>query len=275
MESLTDEGYRPLRLKISDGNCDAAGFIDYCKGIGSSNSGGDIGSGGGSNRDGDVYCRYYKSMAETKGKVNETNKAERMGKGVQENIYEKKESVIKSAVIFVGGVGGGWDSPARGLYHSLSIRLSKEMGITSLRVRFRHSTDLDSSVKDVLAGIEFLTKWEKVASIGLVGHSFGGAVVISSAALVADAVKTIVTLSTQSYGTEGISKLREGQCTLLLIHGNNDDVLSPYCSLYVHKKAKVPKQLIIYDSASHSLDEVADKVHQKVYNWIIRNLAKG
>jgi len=260
MESLTEEGYRPLRLKISDDNGDATGHIDNGEGIG---------------RGSDVYCRYYKPMVETKGKVNETNKVEWMGKGVEKNIEGKKENGIKPGVVLVGGVGGGWDSPARGLYHSLSIRLSRELGICSLRIRFRHSTDLDSSVKDVLAGIEFLTKWEKVASIGLVGHSFGGAVVISSAALVDDAVRTIVTLSTQSYGTEDISKLQEGQCTVLLIHGNKDDVLSPYCSLYVHKKAKVPKQVIIYDNAGHSLDEVADKVHQKVYEWIIRNLAKG
>ncbi len=266
MESLTEEGYRPLRLKISDDPGDADDLIDYYKGIDSSSGGGGNGS--------DIYCRYYKPMAETKGKVNGTDNANGMGKGVVKNIEGKKENGIRSAVIFVGGAGGGWDSPARGLYHSLSVRLSKDMGISSLRVRFRHSTDLDSSVKDVLAGIEYLTKWEKLTSIGLVGHSFGGAVVISSAALVADTVRTIVTLSTQSYGTEGISKLKEGQCAVLLIHGNNDDVLSPYCSIYVHKKAKVSKQLIIYDSASHSLDEVADKVHQKVYEWIIRNLDK-
>src|SRR3712207_3421720 len=126
MESLTEEGYRPLRLKISDDNGGATGHIDNGEGIG---------------RGSDVYCRYYKPMVETKGKVNETNKVEWMGKGVEKNIEGKKENGIKSGVVLVGGVGGGWDSPARGLYHSLSIRLSRELGICSLRIRFRHSTD--------------------------------------------------------------------------------------------------------------------------------------
>jgi pimeloyl-ACP methyl ester carboxylesterase len=113
----------------------------------------------------------------------------------------------KAAVVFVGGVGGGWDSPAKGLYPRLSQRLVKDHGISPLRIRFRHPTNLEECVIDVLAGIEFLTRTERKASIGLVGHSFGGAVVISSAALSKDIVKTVVTLSTQSYGTGEISKL--------------------------------------------------------------------
>lgn len=34
--------------------------------------------------------------------------------------YKVEVTDIKAAVILVGGVGGGWDSPAKGLYHKLS-----------------------------------------------------------------------------------------------------------------------------------------------------------
>jgi pimeloyl-ACP methyl ester carboxylesterase len=196
--------------------------------------------------DNNTECRYYKAVFEGS----------------------------KAAVIFVGGVGGGWDSPAKWLYPRLSQKLVKDYGISALRIRFRCPTNLEECVIDVLAGIEFLTLMERKTSIGLVGHSFGGAVVISSAALSKDIVKTVVTLSTQSYGTEGISKLKENKCSVLLIHGNSDEVLSSYCSSYIYNKAKEPKQLILYDDASHSLDEVADKVFHKVQKWIVEKLSE-
>lgn len=141
------------------------------------------------------------------------------------------------------------------MYPRLSQKLAEEDGINSLRIRFSYSTNLEASVLDVLAGIEFLTQEEGITSIGLVGHSFGGAVVISAASIASEnIVKAVVTLSTQSYGTEGVSRLKEGSCSILLIHGNNDEVL------------------VLYDNASHGLDEVADKVFQKVHEWFLENL---
>ena len=195
--------------------------------------------------DGDIIdCRYYKAGFQGGG----------------------------AAVILVGGVGGGWDSPAKELYNRLSQRLAKDNEMNTLRIRFRYPTNLEECVVDVLAGIEFLTQTERKTYIGFVGHSFGGAVVISSAALAKDFVKTVVTISTQSYGTEGVSKLKEKECSILLLHGNSDAVLSSYCSSYVYNKAKEPKQLILYDNASHSLDEVADNVFRKVHQWLGQNL---
>ncbi len=197
--------------------------------------------------DDNIYCRYYKTGSQGGN----------------------------AAVILVGGVGGGWDSPAKGLYNRLSQKLAKDDEMNTLRIRFRYPTNLEECVVDVLAGIEFLTQAERKTSIGLVGHSFGGAVVISSAALAKDFVKTVVTLATQSYGTEGISKLKENECPILLIHGNSDAVLPSYCSSYVYNKAKEPKQLVLYDNASHSLDEVADEVFHKVHEWLGQNLDKN
>jgi pimeloyl-ACP methyl ester carboxylesterase len=198
------------------------------------------------------------------------------GNNIVECKYYKAEFTdsSKAAVIYVGGVGGGWDSPSKGLYPRLSQKLAKENGIDSLRIRFRYSTDLEESIVDVLAGIEFLTQ-EGITSIALVGHSFGGAVVISAASIASEnIVKAVVPLDTQSYGTEIVSILKEDNCSILLIHGNNDKVLSLHCSHYVYNNAHEPKELVLYDNASHGLDEVADKIFQKVYEWLLKNLIK-
>jgi len=81
------------------------------------------------------------------------------GKNVVECIYYKAEVTDgKAAVIYVGGVGGGWDSPAKELYSKLSHKLAKDDGINSLRIRFRDSTDLEESILDVLAVLDSLLK---------------------------------------------------------------------------------------------------------------------
>ena len=179
------------------------------------------------------------------------------------------------AVIWIGGVGGGWDTPARGLYPILSQKLIKKQ-INSLRLRFRYPTDLYESVLDVIEGIHFLEK-QGIESVGLVGHSFGGAVVIQAAAAAgassSDLVWTVVTLSTQSYGAEGVSRLKRGR-SILLIHGTDDKVLPPYCSSNVYNLANDPKEIIFYKGATHGLDEVAEEVHQKVHYWLVKYLNK-
>jgi cephalosporin-C deacetylase-like acetyl esterase len=179
------------------------------------------------------------------------------------------------AVIWVGGVGGGWDTPARGLYPLLSQKLIRKE-INSLRVRFRYPTDLYESVLDVIEGIHFLEK-QGIESVGLVGHSFGGAVVIQAAAADAsssDLVWTVVTLSTQSYDAEGVSRLKRGS-SILLIHGTDDKVLPPYCSSDVYNLANDPKEIIFLKGATHGLDEVAEEVHQKVHHWLVKYLNKA
>ena len=180
------------------------------------------------------------------------------------------------AVIWVGGVGGGWDTPARGLYPNLCQKLIKKE-INSLRVRFRYPTDLYESVLDVIEGIHFLEQ-QGIKSVGLVGHSFGGAVVIQAAATAeassSDSVWTVVTLSTQSYGAEGVSRLKTGS-SILLIHGTDDKVLPPYCSSNVYNLANDPKEIIFYKGATHGLDEAAEEVHQKVHDWLLKYLNKA
>ena len=61
----------------------------------------------------------------------------------------------QQAAIWVGGVGGGWDTPARGLYPQLCEELMQD-AIASLRIRYRYPTLLEESVLDVLAGLIYL-----------------------------------------------------------------------------------------------------------------------
>jgi dienelactone hydrolase len=177
----------------------------------------------------------------------------------------------RKGAIWIGGVGGGWDTPARGLYPRLCAELrTSEAGIASLRVRFRRSTDLNSSVEDVLAGVDFL-KGEGVEAIAIVGHSFGGAVAIRAAAQ-AESVRAVATLATQAYGGNLVDELGP-RCAILFIHGMADHVLRPDSSRLLHALAREPKRLQLYPNADHGLDEVADEVHDLVVAWIAERLA--
>ncbi|MGB9927766.1 MAG: alpha/beta hydrolase [Methanosarcina sp.] len=168
----------------------------------------------------------------------------------------------------VGGIGGGFDTPANKLYPRLCSDL-KEIGISSLRVKFRCPTDLAEAIVDVLIGIEFL-KSENLRDFALIGHSFGGVIVVQ-AAFNEKNVKTIVLLATQSYGVSPISLLSEGT-SVLLIHGEADKTLPAGSSIYAYNLAHEPREIKIYRGAGHGLDEVSDKVYTKVKSWIKENL---
>lgn len=168
------------------------------------------------------------------------------------------------AMVMVGGVGGDFDTPANDLYPRLCTDLL-DSGISSLRVRFRYPTDLAEAVMDVLAGIEFL-KYEGVTEFGLIGYSFGGPVIVQ-AAFNEKNVKTIITLSTQSFGISPISNLAEG-VSALLIHGERDEILPSGNSVHAYFLAHEPKKLTVYEGAGHGLTEVSDEVYKEVKSWI-------
>ena len=173
-----------------------------------------------------------------------------------------------AAVVWVGGVGGGWDTPAKQLYPRLAVRLQED-DIGSLRVRFRNPTDLEEAVHDVSTGLRYLQQ-EGVERLGFVGHSFGGAVVIE-ASTTTPLARAVVTLATQSYGADRVGKLNRN-CAILLIHGTRDHVLAATNSQYVHRLAHEPKRLQLYPGASHGLDEAAEDVEQLVYEWLMTHL---
>ncbi len=184
--------------------------------------------------------------------------------------YYRAEGTDKG-VIMVTGVTGDFDSPANSLYPRLSADL-KETGISSLRIKFRNPKDLSEALIDVLVGMEFL-KSENVVTFGLIGHSFGGAVVVQ-AAFNNKNVKTIVLLSTQGYGITPISFLPKNT-SVFLIHGEEDEIIPPEVSVQVYDLAHEPKRIEIYDAkAGHKLDKVADEVYVEIKDWIIKYLNK-
>ncbi len=192
----------------------------------------------------------------------------RAGGDVHCRLYDAADAT--AGVILVGGVGGGFDTPARELYPRLCEDLSTE-GVSALRVRFRHSTSLEESVRDVMAGVGFLAE-RGVHRLGLVGHSFGGAVVIRAADGL-ESARAVIALATQSHGAEGAASLGP-RCALLLVHGLEDEVLPPRCSTHVHERANEPKRLLLFPGAGHDLDEVHEQVYDAAYEWLMGSLMR-
>jgi pimeloyl-ACP methyl ester carboxylesterase len=180
-------------------------------------------------------------------------------------LYEAPDA--KAGVLLAGGVGGGFDTPALGLYPRLGEELLRH-GLSTLRLKYRKPTDLTEAVHDVLAGVDFLVR-HGLERVALVGHSFGGAVMIDAGAQ-SPWVSTVVGLAPQSYGTEAVSELAPR--SLLLIHGTSDAVLPSNCSLSIHERARGRKELELLPGAGHVLDEEAEHVFRRVRDWLLREL---
>ena len=175
------------------------------------------------------------------------------------------------AVLMVGGTDGGFDGPAERIYATLAEDLSRQ-GIGALRLSFRILTapgPMGEGTFDVLAGTEFLRR-EEVGPIALIGHSYGGAVVIE-AAVRSPAVSAVVTLSTQTAGAQRAGLVAPRP--LLLVHGAEDNRLPPYCSRQVYARAGEPKELVILEGAKHSLRQRRQDLRALLLEWLRKRLA--
>lgn len=176
----------------------------------------------------------------------------------------------RKAAVMVGGIDGGYDGPADGLYRDLGESLLPA-DVSSLRLDFRvHGSpgNLQEAEFDVVQGISYLNGLG-IEEIALVGHSFGAAVVITVAAE-RDEVKAVVTLSAQTYGTRYVAKISPRP--LLLIHGQDDQRLPPSCSEYIYARAGQPKELVILPGARHSLRQKREEVFALVRGWLLREM---
>lgn len=175
-----------------------------------------------------------------------------------------------AGVIMVGGGDGGLDGPAEQLYPDLSADLAAR-GIAALRLDFRihkFPGDIEDAVYDVLTGVRFLAG-EGVRRVGLLGHSFGGAVVIE-AGVQASEVASVVTLATQTAGAQRVALLAPRP--LLLIHGLRDIRLAPECSRSLHAMAGEPKRIELLEEATHSLRQRREEVRRLTLDWFIETL---
>lgn len=174
-------------------------------------------------------------------------------------------------VIWMGGTDGGFMGPADGIYETLAADLLP-YGISSLRLSFRILTApgiLEEAVFDALEGIRYLQR-EGAGPIALVGHSFGGAVAITAAVLANGGIAGVVTLATQSAGTQLAGRL--APTPLLLVHGSQDRRLPPECSRYVYRLAREPKKLVILEGARHSLRQRREELRALVRDWLLARL---
>ncbi len=168
-----------------------------------------------------------------------------------------------AAVLWVFGAGGGLGGPAGGVYERLGARLASE-GLASLQVAYRRPAQLVECVLDVLAGAAYLAERGR-ARVVLVGHSFGGAVVITAGAA-SEAVIAVAALSSQLAGTGAAADLAPRP--LLVAHGTADEILSDRCSRDIHRRAREPKRLILYPGCRHGLDQCRDDLDRDLTGWL-------
>jgi pimeloyl-ACP methyl ester carboxylesterase len=167
------------------------------------------------------------------------------------------------AVLWAAGAHGGVSGPANGMYPEMAEALAAR-GIASLRLDYRKPANLDESTLDVLAGV-----WH-LAAIGfqrtaLVGHSFGGGVVISASRYSTN-VRAVAAFSSQTDGAEEVVLL-SGR-PLLLLHGEADTVLPMATSQLIYQWAFDPKKMVTYPGAGHGLRECADEVRAELRDWL-------
>ena len=171
----------------------------------------------------------------------------------------------------VGGGDGGLDGPANALYPDLAADLAAR-GVAALRLDFRvHAFPgpMGDGVYDVLRGVDFLAG-EGAERVGLLGHSFGGAVVIE-AGVQSDRVASVATLATQTAGAQRVAEL--APTPLLLVHGLADIRLPPDCSRLLHDLAGDPKRLELLEGATHSLRQRREEVRTLLLGWFTDTLA--
>ena len=172
-----------------------------------------------------------------------------------------------AAAIYVGGAMGGFEGPANALYGRLADRLRPQL--SGLRIHYRHPGEFEECVLDVLAGASFLRGTGATGGIALVGHSFGGAVVIKAGEL-SPAVAGVAALSAQLHGTRSVEALGK---RLLLVHGMRDGVLDHAASEDIHARALEPKRLVLYAEADHSLNQAAADLEELLASWLPETVA--
>jgi len=167
------------------------------------------------------------------------------------------------AVLWVCGARGGFGGPGQDTYARLAEGLRHKQ-IASLRMSYRYPNVLHECILDVLAGVTYL-QHRGAAPVVLVGHSFGGAVVIA-AGVVHPHVAGVVALAPQTYGAQMAGQLAPRP--LLVVHGKADTRLPYTCGVHIYDWAQEPKQLILYEGAEHRLDECAAALEQLLTQWI-------
>ena len=173
------------------------------------------------------------------------------------------------AVVFCSGAMGGAHEvigPGGRVYERLAGELPGQ-GVSTLRFHYRMAGEFEECVLDVLGACSFLGG-VGAERIVLVGHSFGGAVVIKAGQIL-PSVCGVVSLSPQLFGTRQVEQLGK---PLLLVHGTADGILHHAASEDIYKRAQDPKRLVLIPDGGHGLAEDPETVHRELSGFI-RQLA--
>jgi len=180
--------------------------------------------------------------------------------------YQYDAPSATSGIIWLGGVRGGLDSPASGLYGRLAVEYRSKR-ISSLRIRYRAPSDFERCVEDALLGIQFLIQ-RGISQAIVVGYSMGGAVAIEAAAISPDIVKGVAVIASQSYGTTAASRLSPRP--LAVIQGDRDVIATVESATYIYQRAREPKELVVIPGADHSFDQHPGELQRALEEFIDR-----
>ncbi|NQW23125.1 MAG: alpha/beta fold hydrolase [SAR202 cluster bacterium] len=167
------------------------------------------------------------------------------------------------AVIWVCGARGGFGGPGPGTYARLAEQFVGD-GITSLRLDYRQANDVFECALDLLAGVAYL-EGAGHQPVVVVGHSFGGAVVIAAGAN-SPHIKGVVALSPQTYGAGMAGQVAPRK--LLVVHGKADTRLPFSCGQQIYDMAKEPREIVLFEGAEHRLEECRDDLESLLGQWI-------
>jgi alpha/beta superfamily hydrolase len=166
------------------------------------------------------------------------------------------------AALCVCGAIGGLDGPMK-LYPRLGAELPAR-GIAIARLDYREPNEFGECVLDTMAGLSFLRAM-RYQHAALIGHSFGGAVVINAGTL-APMVTTVIALSSQLAGAHVVAELAPRP--LLLVHGTADTILPHECSERIYDRAGEPKGLKLMAGADHRFTGFGDELYAIVSDWL-------
>ena len=168
-----------------------------------------------------------------------------------------------AAIVACGGAMGGVLGPGHGLYPVLADRRA-DRGVATYRVGYRIPNDLDRCAHDVACAVEMAVD-DGAEHVVVMGHSFGGAVVIRTAVVMTEEVDGVVTFATQSAGCEVAGALAGRP--LLLFHGEYDEILPPQSSEMVRMIAGYG-DLEILPNDGHLLGHSDDAIADRLDEWL-------
>lgn len=182
-------------------------------------------------------------------------------------LLDVSEGSTTAVITCSGAMGGDHEvlGPGGKVYQRLAAAMPAR-GVSVMRIHYRYAGELSDCVLDVLGAVSFLAG-VGAERIVLIGHSFGGAVVIKAGEL-APAVAGVASLSPQLFGAREVDRLGRQGKPLLLIHGTNDAILPHQASEIIYEKALDPKRMVLMENGGHGLIEDPELVYGELAAFI-------